>query len=172
MSRNQNNAPKERINIMYASETNGEKEEVELPLKILTIGDYTGKPSDQPIDERKPISIDKETFSDVMRCQNLSSDIRVTNHITPIESEEIDLHLEFNSLRDFEPDALCSQVEPLKKLLEIRQALSSLKGPMGNIPSFRKKIQHALSNPRQRQLLQDYIESLTSNLSESHESDS
>lgn len=171
MSKHPTTAPKERINIMYASETNGEEQDVELPLKILTIGDYTGKAINLPLDERKPINIDKDTFSDVMRSQDLSVDICVSNHISDKNSDQLDLHLEFKTLRDFEPDALCRQVTPLRRLLEIRQALGSLKGPMGNIPEFRKKIQAALQNPKQRKLLQTYIENSDSEGNDDREDD-
>ena len=37
-------APKERVNIVYKPATGDAKEEVELPLKMLMIGDYTGRP--------------------------------------------------------------------------------------------------------------------------------
>ena len=38
----------------------------------------------------------------------------------------------------------------LAQLLELRAALSSLKGPMGNFPDFRKKIQGILGDAGQR----------------------
>ena len=34
----------------------------------------------------------------------------------------------------------------LKKLLELRAALNALKGPLGNVPAFRKKIQSLLGD--------------------------
>ena len=38
----------------------------------------------------------------------------------------------------------------LRKLLELRSALSALKGPLGNIPAFRKKIQGLLGDAEAR----------------------
>ena len=38
-------APKERVNIMYKPATGDAKEEVELPLKLLMLGDYTEPPT-------------------------------------------------------------------------------------------------------------------------------
>ena len=35
-------APKERVNIVYKSSVGDQTEEVELPLKLLMLGDYTG----------------------------------------------------------------------------------------------------------------------------------
>ena len=36
-------APKERVNITYKPATGDQKSEVELPLKMLFLGDYTGR---------------------------------------------------------------------------------------------------------------------------------
>ena len=48
-------APKERVNIVYRPATGDAKEEVELPLKLLVMGDFTGKPGDQPLEKRQPV---------------------------------------------------------------------------------------------------------------------
>jgi len=39
----------------------------------------------------------------------------------------------------------------LKKLLELRQALTALKGPLGNVPKFRKKVQSIIGDPEARE---------------------
>jgi type VI secretion system protein ImpB len=44
-------------------------------------------------------------------------------------------------------------VPELKKLLELRSALTALKGPLGNIPAFRKKMQSLLGDEKGRQQL-------------------
>jgi len=44
-----------------------------------------------------------------------------------------------------------NQVPELRKLLELRSALSALKGPLGNIPAFRRKIQGLLGDAEARQ---------------------
>jgi type VI secretion system protein ImpB len=49
-----------------------------------------------------------------------------------------------------EPAAIASQVPELKKLLELRAALTALKGPLGNEKAFRNKIQTILNDPAQR----------------------
>ena len=40
-------APKERVNIVYRPATGDAKEEIELPLKLLVIGDFTQRPDDR-----------------------------------------------------------------------------------------------------------------------------
>jgi type VI secretion system protein ImpB len=63
------------------------------------------------------------------------------------------VHLKFNKLSDFGPESVAQQVPELKRLLELRTALTALKGPLGNVPTFKKKIQELLSNRDRREAL-------------------
>ena len=63
---------------------------------------------------------------------------------------DMQVSLQFKTINDFDPDAVARQVPELNKLLELRQALVALKGPMGNVPAFRKQLQHLLSDEQTR----------------------
>lgn len=140
-------APKERVNITYKPATGDAKEEVELPLKLLVVGDFTLKQDDRAIEDREPINIDKNNFNDVLKAQNLNLQFNVQNKLSNGETdEEIPVSLKFDSIKDFEPDQVVEQVPELKKLMELREALTALKGPLGNVPEFRKKLQEAISD--------------------------
>ena len=52
-------APKERVNIVYRPATGDAKEEIELPLKLLVVGDFTRSQDDRMVEEREPINVDK-----------------------------------------------------------------------------------------------------------------
>ncbi len=146
-------APKERVNIVYKPATGGAKEEVELPLKLLLIGDYTLREDDRPLDERKPVNIDKDNFNEVMRKHDLSLDINTANRLSGEEGEELAVNLKFSDLKDFAPENVVRQVPELNKLLELREALTALKGPLGNVPAFRKMIEAALADDETREQL-------------------
>jgi type VI secretion system protein ImpB len=139
-------APKERVNITYKSQVGGAQEEAELPLKILVVGDYTGRVDETPVEERKPINIDKENFGEVMAGQNLKATIQVADTLSGEKGATLAVDLKFKKLDDFGPEGIVNQVPELQKLLELRQALTALKGPLGNIPAFRKKIQALLGD--------------------------
>jgi len=139
-------APKERVNITYKSQVGGAQEEAELPLKILVVGDYTGRVDDTPVEERKPINVDKENFGEVMAGQNLKATIQVADTLSGEKGATMAVDLKFKKLDDFGPEGIVNQVPELQKLLELRQALTALKGPLGNIPAFRKKIQALLGD--------------------------
>lgn len=144
MSKEGSVAPKERVNIVYRPATGDASEEVELPLKILVMGDFTMQKDDTPVEDRKPVNIDKDNFNDVLGGQNVRLNTVVDDKLSePKEGEEakLNVNLDFKSMRDFEPDAIIRKVPELAKLHELREALKALKGPLGNVPAFRKKIQ-------------------------------
>ena len=146
-------APKERVNIVYKPATGDAKEEVELPLKLMMLGDYTLRQDDTPLEERKPINIDANTFNDVLRSQNLSLEMTVPNKLSNEEGEEMPVKLKFESMRDFEPENVIRQVDELRQLLELRDALVALKGPLGNVPNFRKIIEEVIADEDARDKL-------------------
>ncbi len=145
-AKDQTVAPKERVNIVYKSQVGDQQEEAELPLKILMVGDYTARPDDTPLEDRKPISVDKDNFNEVMAKQNLEVAVQVPNKLSEEKDAVLDLKLQFKKLDDFGPEGVVNQVPELRKLLELRAALTALKGPLGNIPAFRKKIQALLGD--------------------------
>jgi type VI secretion system protein ImpB len=153
MSKDQTVAPKERVNIVYKSQVGDAQQETELPLKVLVVGDYTGRSDDTPLEERKPVNIDGENFNDVLAKQQLTVDVQVADKLSGAKDASLDLHLEFKKLDDFGPEGIVKQVPELKKLLELRTALTALKGPLGNLPAFRKKIQALLGDEAARKQL-------------------
>ena len=134
-------APKERVNIVYRPATGDAQQEVELPLKMLVVGDFTQAADSRLVEERQPINVDKDNFNDVLKAQNLKLTLQVPNKLAAKEGEELVANLTFKSLKDFEPDEIVKKVPELAKLMELREALKALKGPLGNVPEFRKKIQ-------------------------------
>lgn len=147
-------APKERVNIVYEPATGDAKESVELPLKQLVLGDFTLRESDTPLDERKPIQVDKDNFNDVLKAQGLTLTLSVPNRLAEGETDEaLPVTLKFENIRDFEPDSIVEQVPELRQLIELREALKALKGPLGNLPEFRKKLQALIQDEGARERL-------------------
>ncbi len=146
-------APKERVNIVYRPATGDAKEEVELPLKLLVIGDFTSQEDDRMIEDREPINIDKDNFNEVMKGQNLKLDLTVADKLSDDPDSEMSVSLQFDSIKDFEPEAIARNTPELNKLLELREALQALKGPMSNRPEFRKKIQEIVKDESAKEKL-------------------
>jgi type VI secretion system protein ImpB len=146
-------APQERVNITYKPATGNAQAEVELPLKMLFIGDYTGKADERAVEDRKPINIDKDNFNQVLAEHNLAVSLTVPNRLVDEPGAEMNVELKFRHINDFSPDAVAAQVPELKQLLELRAALTALKGPLGNVPAFRKKIQAIIGDATAREKL-------------------
>lgn len=159
MAKESSVAPKERVNIRFKPATGNVKEDVELPLKLLLVGDYTQRTDERPLDERSLISIDKDNFDEVLKSQELAIDLAVPSVLEDggDPDAKLSVSLKFNRLRDFEPEQVVQQVPELKKLLELRQALVAMKGPLGNVPAFRKAIQNVLDDEGSRQRLLDEL---------------
>ena len=149
-------APKERVNIVYKSFTGGAQEEVELPFRFLVVGDFTGRPEDAPIEQRPMINVDKGNFDEVLAGQNVKVELSVPDELTQQKDSEINVALQFRRMKDFSPDAICQEVPELKALVGLRDALTMLKGPLGNVPAFRKRLQALLSDSdAQKRLLEE-----------------
>ncbi len=138
-------APKERVNIVYKPATGDAKEEVELPLKVLVMGDYTMADDETSVEDREAINIDKNNFDDVLKSYDIKLQTVVKNELSD-EDEDMAVDLKFDSLKDFNPDAVVDQIPELKKLVELRNALKAVKGPLGNVPEFKKKLNELVSD--------------------------
>jgi type VI secretion system protein ImpB len=152
MAKDSTVAPKERVNILYKSEVGGAQEELELPLNVLVMGEYNENvPDDEKaIEDRKTINVDKDNFNDVLAKQKLKVAVSVADKLSGEKDAQLNVELNIKSLNDFGPEAIVQQVPELKKLLELRSALTALKGPLGNVPAFRKKMQALLGDETTR----------------------
>ncbi|QUS57129.1 type VI secretion system contractile sheath small subunit [Pseudovibrio brasiliensis] len=159
-------APKERINIRYVPATGDQQEEVELPLRLVMLGDYNGKEDDTPLEDRELLSVDKNTFASVMKEAGLERELTVKNTLVEEEDAQLAVSLKFEGLKDFEPDSIVKQVPELKKLIDLREALVALKGPLGNIPAFRNRLEQLLQDKEQREKLLSELDAVVSSQEE------
>ena len=151
-------APKERINIKYVPATGDQQQEVELPLKLVVAGDFKGHTEDTPLEDRTAVSINKHNFSSVMTESKLSVDMTVDDHLSDEKDAALNVSLDFKTLADFSPDSIANNVPELKKIMELREALVALKGPLGNVPAFRKEIQSVLDDDAKKQQLMSELD--------------
>lgn len=145
-------APKERINIKYVPATGDQQAEVELPHKMLVMGDF-GLDDVRALDDRQPMRVDKKCFNSVLGGAKVSLSMMVPSVLNATPDAELPVTLRISSISDFSPDQIARQVPELNKLLELREALVALKGPMGNVPAFRKRLQQVLSDEQAREQL-------------------
>lgn len=75
----QNEVPKSRINIKLDLHTGGAQKKVELPLKLLVMGDYSNGQDTRALGERTKVDINKHNFNSVLAGYNPKAKIAVEN---------------------------------------------------------------------------------------------
>ena len=150
-------APKERVNIRFTPATGGATEEIELPFKQVVIGEFNTAVDETPLEDRSRVDINKDNFNSVMAAQNLELDFSVDDALSGEEDASLPISLRFSTLKDFEPEQIVNSIPELRKLLELRKALLALKGPLGNVPAFRKSVQRTLDAADLRKKLLDEL---------------
>ena len=139
-------APEERINIIYKSVKDGEVQG-ELPLNVLVLGDFKGRPDDALLEDRELMQISsKEDFRKELRAQQVGLDLAVLDRLTDTDGGQLNVHLKFDSMADFSPEGLLKQIPALQELKRMRDALSGLKSPLENQPSFRRLLNDLVSD--------------------------
>jgi type VI secretion system protein ImpB len=114
------------------------------------MGEFTGGPDGRPIEKREPVSINKDNFNEVMKGQNISLQVTVPNRLTGDADDELAVSLAVQAMHDFSPESVLEQVPELKRLLELREALRALKGPLANLPDFGRKIHELVTDSATR----------------------
>ncbi len=122
-----------RVHISYEVETGGAIEMKELPFVMGVLGDFTGQPTEPlaKLKDRKFVEVTPDNFDDVLKSMKPHLSFKVDNLLSDDPNAgKIGADLKFESLDDFSPDRVAQQVEPLRKLLDLRQQLADLRGSL------------------------------------------
>ena len=136
-----------RVHITYDVEIGDAIELKELPFVVGVLADLSGKPDEAlpRLRDRKFVDIDRDNFNDVLKGMKPRLAYKVDNKLTNDESK-MGVELRFNNLDDFEPEQVVNQVEPLRKLLEIRRQLSDLLAKTDGNDKLNERLQEIISN--------------------------
>jgi len=142
-------APKERVNIKYVSDTGGAKQQVELPLRLAVLGDFTLREDETALEDRGPIDVNKDNFNEVLSAHNLKVDMTVKDKLSDQEGGELSVSVPIKHMKDFTPEAVAQAVPELKKLYDLRSALKSTKGFFSK-KQFAKTLETIVQDEAQR----------------------
>ena len=142
-----NRVRKPRVHISYDVETEGAVQQKELPFVVGVMGDFSGDPTAplKPLKERRFVQIDKDNFDDVLKSMKPGLEMSVDN-VLDENGGKMAVNLKFESMADFEPEAIVKQVEPLKKLLEARNKLRDLSTKADRSEELEEIIEKVLNN--------------------------
>jgi type VI secretion system protein ImpB len=142
---------RDRVNLVYRDHDT--KQERELPLKILVVGDFAGREDDRPLDERKPLKVDNRNLGAVMAEHGLRLRFNCPSKLSDDPQDTLPVDLKFASYTDFGPEWVAQQVPELRTLVETRRSLTEFKEWLAISPSLVHRLREALATPENRKQL-------------------
>lgn len=155
----QNEIPKARVNISLNLHTGGAQKKVELPLKLLNIADFSNGKATGMLSERSKINVNKNNFNSVLSELNPEVNLTVKNTLADDGSEE-NVRLNFQHMKDFEPEAVARQIPQLRAMLSMRNLLRDLKSNLLDNVTFRKELEKVLRDPALSEELRNELNAL------------
>ncbi|MCQ3032720.1 type VI secretion system contractile sheath small subunit [Pseudomonas syringae] len=141
----QNEVPKARVNIKLDLHTGGAQKKVELPLKLMMMGDYSNGKEQRPLSERSKVNINKNNFDSVLAEYSPALTLAVENTLAG-DNTDTSVELNFRSMKDFEPEQVARQIPQLRALLAMRNLLRDLKSNLLDNATFRHELELILKD--------------------------
>jgi type VI secretion system protein ImpB len=151
-----------RVHIDYQVEVGGAIEMKELPFVMGILADLSGQPTEAlpRLKDRKFVEVTPDNFDDVLKSMKPHLGYKVANKLSgDPDAGQIGVDLKFESLDDFSPDRVAQQVEPLRKLLELRQQLADLRGSLQGNDKLEEILQSTLQSEEQLNRIKAELES-------------
>ena len=146
----QDELPRSRITLTYRTTINGEPETVNLPLRLLVLGDFSlGSSEDRKVDleARRLRSVSGRNLDELMKDMKMSVSFQVPNRVNPDAAETLDVELPINRMKSFHPDEIVHHVPKLKALLLLKQLLMEMQSSIDNRKELRKLVYEMFSKP-------------------------
>jgi type VI secretion system protein ImpB len=143
-----------RVHITYDVEIGDAIELKEIPFVVGVLGDLSGKPEEPlpKLKDRKFVEIDRDNFDRVLEGQKPRLAFRVDNKLTG-EDTKMAVDLRFKSIDDFHPERVVQQIDPLRKLLDVRHRLSDLLNKLDGNDRLDELLQQVISSTESLQQL-------------------
>lgn len=136
-----------RVHLTYDLEVGGAIQIKELPFVVGVMGDFSGNPAEPGprLKERKFVTVDGDNFDQVLAGMKPRLAFKAENKLAG-DGSQLSVELNFRSLRDFEPEQVVTQVEPLRKLLDARRRLSDLLRKIDGNENLEAALQEVINN--------------------------
>jgi type VI secretion system protein ImpB len=150
-----------RVNITYDVEVGGAVEKKELPFVMGVLGDLSGQPVEplEKLKDRKFVEVTPDNFDQVLSSMKPHLAFTVENKLSD-EGGKIAVDLSFESLEDFQPDRVAQQVEPIRKLLELRSQLADLRGSLQGNEKLEEILQASVSDEEKLKKLEAELDAM------------
>jgi type VI secretion system protein ImpB len=143
-----------RVQITYEVEVGDALETKELPFVLGVLGEFTGHPGAPlpRLKDRRFVQIDRDSFDDVLHGMAPRLALQVENRLQE-GGVALGVELRFTRLEDFEPMGVARQVEPLRRLLELRQRLADLRNQLAGNDRLEELLDGVVRDPVRLQTL-------------------
>ncbi len=141
----QNEVPKARVNIKLDLHTGGAQKKVELPLKLMVMGDYSNGKEQRALSDRSKVDINKNNFDSVLAGFSPALKLDVENTFSD-DGSQASVDLNFQCMKDFEPEQVARQIPELRALLATRNLLRDLKSNLLDNATFRHELERILKD--------------------------
>jgi type VI secretion system protein ImpB len=149
--------PKSRLTLTYRTNVNGEPEEVQLPLRLLIMGDLSKGTSKDvrdakgeriDLDKRSLRQLDGKNLDKIMADMNMSIKVEVPNKIDPDRGgDQIEATLPIKSMKSFQPAEVAKHVPKIRALLLLRKLLLEVQANIDNRKEFRLLLREMAQHP-------------------------
>lgn len=146
----QDEIPRSRITLTYRTTINGEAETIDLPLRLMVLGDFSlGSSEDRQkdLEERAPRSINGRNLDSVMKDMKMNLRLTVPNRINPGKEESIEVDLPITKLQSFSPEEVARHVPKVRALLLLKTLMNEIQSNIDNRKELRKLIQEMFATP-------------------------
>ncbi len=160
----QDDIPRSRINLRYRTEIQGTAQMLELPFRVMVLGDLSsGSATDREVDleSRRLRSLTDKNLDSVMENMRMSLNFKVTNRIDPSSDSTLDVSIPIKNRRSFTPGNVADSVPKIRSLLLLRKLLLEMQSNIDNRKDLRRVIQEIWSNPEQLKTLQKELAALS-----------
>jgi type VI secretion system protein ImpB len=136
-----------RVHITYDVQVGDAIEKKDLPFVVGVMADLSGMPDKPlpPIAKRKFVAIDRDNVNDVMKKIGPRLAFKVPNRLNE-DDTKLNVELRFESMDDFAPARIATQVSPLRKLLELRNSLANLRSSLIGNEKLDSLLQEIIQN--------------------------
>jgi type VI secretion system protein ImpB len=148
-----------RVHITYDVEVGDAIQMKEIPFVMGVLGDFSGSPAEAlpRLKDRKFVEVSPDNFDDVLKSMQPRLQYKVDNKLSD-EAGKIGVELKFESMEDFAPERVAQQVEPLRKLLDLRQQLADLRGSLQGNDKLEEILQATVNDTDQLKKLKSELE--------------
>jgi len=136
----QREKPPARINLFLEVATGDAQEKLELPLRLLVMGDYTGREDSTPVADREILNLNKDNFETVLKSMDIKLDYSVPDTLKGGD-EDMKVSLDVDSMKSFSPEEVAKQVPQLNRMMSMRNLLQDLRNRIVSLPEFRKQLE-------------------------------